>query len=86
MWLPGRRRVPRCHPPLLTAFGVIAATTMVVAYARENRHHYWIAVFAVGCAATAVYGLLTGAWIFAVLETLWAAVATNKYMRQKETT
>jgi uncharacterized membrane protein YjjP (DUF1212 family) len=71
---------------LLTAFGVIAATTMVVSYALEDRHRYWIAVFAVGCAATAFYGLLTGAWIFAVLETLWAAVATHKYLHKPETT
>lgn len=78
--------MPGCHRALLTAFGVIAATTMVVAYAQEDRHRYWIAVFAIGCAATAIYGLLTGAWIFAVLETLWAAVATNKYLRQQETT
>ena len=71
---------------MLTAFGVIAATAMVVSYAFEDRHRSWIAVFAVGCAATAVYGLLTGAWIFVVLETLWAAVATRKYRRSRRAT
>ena len=65
---------------MLTVFGVIAAATMVASYALEDRHRNWIAVFAVGCAATAVYGVLTGAWIFVVLETLWAAVATRKYL------
>lgn len=72
------------HQPLLTTFGLIAATTMVVSYALEDRHHRWIAVFAIGCAATALYGLLTGAWIFAVLETLWAAVATHKFLHKSE--
>jgi len=64
---------------MLTAFGVVAATTMVTSYALEDRHRYWIVVFAVGCAATALYGVLTGAWIFAVLETIWAAVALRKF-------
>lgn len=55
---------------MLTAFGLVGATTMVTAYALEDRSAIWIAVFAVGCAATAVYGVLTGASIFAALETI----------------
>ncbi len=54
----------RDRKAVLTAFGVIAAATMVVSYALEERHRYWTAAFAVGCAATAVYGVLTSAWIF----------------------
>ena len=65
---------------MLTAFGVLAASTMVTSYALEDRHRHWIAMFAIGCAATAVYGVLTGAWIFAVLETLWAIVAIRKFL------
>jgi len=64
---------------LLTVFGAIAAITMVTSYALEDRHRHWIAVFAVGCAATAVYGILTSAWIFAALETVWAAIAMRRY-------
>jgi uncharacterized membrane protein YjjP (DUF1212 family) len=64
---------------VLTIYGVIAAAAMVISYALEDRHHLWIVVFAVACAATAIYGLLTGAWIFAVLESVWAAVAINRY-------
>lgn len=52
---------------------------MVVSYAVEDRHRLWIAVFAVGCAATAIYGVLTEAWIFAGLETIWAVVAAHKF-------
>ena len=76
--------MPRDHRSLLTAFGAIAATTMVVSYALEDRHRRWIAVFAVGCAATAVYGILTNAWIFVALETLWAAVAIHRYQLHEE--
>ena len=69
---------------MLTAFGVVAATTMVTSYALEDRHRYWIFVFAVGCAATAVYGVLTGAWIFAVLEIIWSAVALRKFLTNRQ--
>lgn len=64
---------------MLTAFGVLAATTMIVAYANEARHVRWIAVFAAGCAATAVYGALSGAWIFVDLETIWAGIALRRF-------
>ncbi len=71
--------MPKGHGPVLTAFGFVAATTMVVSYALEGRDRRWIAVFAVGCAATGIYGLLTSAWIFAVLETVWAAIAIHRF-------
>lgn len=64
---------------VLTVFGAVAALTMVVSYALEARHRNWLAVFAIGCLAASIYALLTGAWIFAVLEMLWAAVAVRRY-------
>jgi hypothetical protein len=69
---------------VLTAFGVVAASTMVIAYALESKGRIWIAVFALGCAATALYGALTGAWIFVVLETLWAAIAAERFRRSPQ--
>jgi hypothetical protein len=63
---------------LLTIFGVAAALTMVVSYGLEPRGPRWIAAFAAGCAATAVYGVLTGAWIFAVLESVWTVLAIKR--------
>ena len=70
---------------MITAFGVIAATIMVVAYALESRGPKWIAVFAAGCAATAIYRVLTGAWIFVVLEGLWAVIATHRFRTTRST-
>jgi hypothetical protein len=64
---------------MLTAFGVLAAATMVTAYGLEPRGSAWVAVFAAGCVGTAVYGLLIGAWIFAVLESIWAAIAFFRF-------
>ena len=68
---------------LITGFGVVAATTMVVAYGLESRGPRWIAVFAGGCLATAAYGVVTGAWIFAVLESVWAVVAIGRFRRER---
>lgn len=53
---------------------------MVVAYAMESRDRRWIAVFAVGCLATAVFGVLSEAWIFAALESVWAVIAGRRFM------
>lgn len=69
---------------MLTVFGAVAATTMVVSYALEGKHQRWIAVFALGCAATSLYGFLTQAWVFAVLESVWAVIAVHRYRQQAE--
>lgn len=71
--------LPAAECNMLTAFGIVSATTMVVAYACESRDRRWIVVFAVGCLATAVYGVLSGAWIFAVLEVVWAGIAAQRF-------
>jgi uncharacterized membrane protein YjjP (DUF1212 family) len=68
---------------VLTAFGALAAVTMVVSYALESRHRNWLAVFAIGCLAASMYAVLSGAWIFAVLETLWAAIAVRRYRKHE---
>ncbi len=68
---------------MLTAFGAAAAATMVTAYALESRGNGWILVFAAGCLGTAIYGVATEAWIFAVLETLWAGIAISRWTRTR---
>lgn len=64
---------------MLTIFGVLSATVMVVAYALESRGRVWIAIFAAACLTTALYGVLTESWIFAALETIWAAIALRRF-------
>ena len=68
---------------LTTGFGVVAAGTMVLAYGLETRHVLWVAVFAVGCFATALYGAVTEAWVFAILETLWGGIALVRFKRRQ---
>ena len=64
---------------MLTAFGVVAALVMVVSYGLEWRGAIWVAAFAVGCIAAAIYAVLTGAWVFVALELIWAGLATRRF-------
>src|SRR4051812_12878360 len=48
----------------LSLFGLLAVTAMLVAYALEDRSHWFILAFAGACALGSVYGFLQGAWPF----------------------
>jgi len=63
----------------LTAFGAVAVTVMLVSYALESRSTTWVFVFALGCAASSLYGALAGTWPFAVVEGVWAIVALRRW-------
>jgi len=56
-------------------FGIIAITTMVVAYALEKRGRVFIVIFAIGCAMAASYAYLIGSYPFMIAEAIWSAVA-----------
>jgi hypothetical protein len=64
---------------ILTAFGLIAVTAMLVCYAFEQRSPWFILAFAVSCALGSVYGFLQGAWPFGVVEAIWAIVAVRRW-------
>jgi hypothetical protein len=64
---------------VLTAFGALAVTFMVVMYALERRGRGYILGFACGCLLSSVYGFLAGAWPFGVVEVIWAGVAVNRF-------
>ena len=64
---------------LLTIYGVVAVTFMMVMYALERRGRGYIAGFAVGCVLSSIYGFLAGAWPFGVVELIWAAIAVRRY-------
>jgi hypothetical protein len=66
---------------VLTAFGVTALTFMMVMYALERRHVGFVLAFACGCALASVYGFLSGAWPFGVVEAVWAVVALYRFRR-----
>ena len=65
----------------VTIYGVCAVTFMMTMYALEARGRSFILAFAFGCVLSSVYGFLSGAWPFGVVELIWAAVAARRYQQ-----
>lgn len=63
---------------MLTAFGVVALTFMMVMYALESRRRAFVLAFAAGCALSSAYGFLSGAWPFGVVEAVWCLIALRR--------
>jgi len=64
----------------VTAYGVVAVTFMMVMYALEARGNMFVLLFAAGCALSSVYGFLSGAWPFGVVEGVWSLIALRRYV------
>lgn len=64
---------------LLTVYGVIVLTVMMLMYALERRHRRFVLGFAVGCALSASYGFMSGAWPFGVVEAIWCGIAVHRF-------
>jgi hypothetical protein len=64
---------------LLTAFGLLAMTLMLVTYALESRSSLFTLAFAGSCALGSIYGFLQGAWPFGLVEAVWSVVAVRKW-------
>ena len=65
----------------LTLFGLFAVGTMVAFYALETRGRIYVLGFAVSCVLASVYGFLSGAWPFGLVEAVWAVVALARWRR-----
>ena len=63
----------------ITIYGVVALSFMMAMYAFEARGRSFIALFALGCLLSSVYGFLSGAWPFGVVELIWAGIALRRY-------
>jgi hypothetical protein len=59
---------------------------MVVAYAFEDRSHWFVLAFAVACIAGSAYGFLQGAWPFGLVEAVWSAVALRRWISARKLT
>ncbi len=64
---------------MLTLFGVVVLTFMMLMYALERRGPGFILAFALGCALASVYGFLAGTWPFGIVEAIWALIALRRY-------
>ena len=69
---------------MLTAFGAVAVTLMMVLYALERRDPRYTLGFACACLLSSAYGFLIGAWPFGVVEVIWSGVALNRYLDSSE--
>ena len=65
----------------VTIYGVCAVTFMMGMYALEDRGRGYILAFALGCVLSSIYGFLSGAWPFGVVELIWAGVAVRRYQQ-----
>jgi hypothetical protein len=64
---------------VITLYGVVAVSFMMMMYALEKRARGFIAAFALGCVLSSVYGFLSGAWPFGVVEALWSLIAWRRF-------
>ena len=67
----------------VTLYGVCAVTFMMVMYALERRGARYVLGFSLGCVASSLYGWLSGAWPFGVVELIWAAIAFRRYLHER---
>jgi hypothetical protein len=64
---------------ILTLYGALAVTAMLIFYALESRSAVFVLAFAGACAASSLYGFLQGAWPFGVIEAIWCVVALRRW-------
>ena len=64
---------------MVTVYGVIALTFMMTMYAFEARGRRFVLGFALGCALSSLYGFVSGAWPFGVVEGVWAVIALRRF-------
>jgi hypothetical protein len=64
---------------VITLYGVLAVSFMMLMYALEKSARGFIAAFALGCVLSSVYGFLSGAWPFGVVEAVWSLIAWRRF-------
>jgi hypothetical protein len=64
---------------VITLFGVLSVTAMLVFYALEERDASWTLWFARACLASSSYGFHQGAWPFGIVEGIWTGVALRRW-------
>jgi hypothetical protein len=71
------------HMDVLTLYGLLAVSLMLVFYAMENRSRLFVLAFAGACVMASVYGFLQGAWPFGLVEGVWSIVAVRRWWMSK---
>jgi hypothetical protein len=71
---------------LITIYGVLALSFMMVMYGMERRGRLFILAFALGCLLSSAYGFLSGAWPFGVVEAIWCVIAAQRFRTSARST
>jgi hypothetical protein len=64
---------------VLTVYGVVVLSFMMLMYALERRGPRFVLAFACGCVLSSAYGFLAGTWPFGVVEAVWAGIGLQRY-------
>lgn len=67
---------------MLTLFGAVAVTLMMLFYALESRAAGFTLLFALSCLASSAYGWLAGTWPFGMIELIWGGIAVYKWRQR----
>ena len=66
----------------LSLFGLFAVSLMLGSYALEDKSHWFVLIFTLGCVLGSIYGFLQGAWPFGIVEGVWSIVALLRWHRR----
>ena len=64
---------------MLTIFGSIAVSIMMLSYSLESRSKWYVLIFAGASAATAIYSGLAEVYPITVIEAIWSTVAIRRF-------
>jgi hypothetical protein len=64
---------------MVTTYGVLALSFMMLMYLFEKQGPLFVLAFAVGCALSSSYGFLSGTWPFGAVEAIWTLVALRRW-------
>ena len=68
---------------MLTLFGSIAVSIMLVSYWLEPRSRWFVLLFAGGSAATAAYSGLAEVYPITVIEGMWTLAALQRFAKRR---
>ncbi len=67
---------------MLTLFGSVAVSIMMLSYAVEARSRWFVLVFAGASAATAIYSGLAEVYPIMVVEGIWSLIALRRFAKR----
>ena len=68
---------------MLTLFGSIAVSIMMLSYWLESRSKWYVLIFAGASAATAVYSGLADVYPIMAVEAVWSAIALQRFIQRR---